>query len=336
MALNATAGPNLTFGLTGTSTNGLTYSSLQDYNDQRAPDVSDLGFAMADPRAAYAYNPGEPVTTQTMCFYNSRGSHDFVAVAASSVGLVAANTASTGTGVSGAFTLQSASTGRGTYSVNITAPENGAAVTSILTCDSSVSQFLSFGVSGTVAAWAPGTGAGRCISIVTTSGSDSPYTVVGRDIYGYKMTEQIPIGAALSITASYGGIGIKAFKYVSAIYNSSVPTSTGLLGIGFCDRLGLPMYGPYGGQNIAISVSSGANLGNLIIGLTSANYALPMASTGTATSTTADTRGVWISSVTLTTNYRVQINVTPSASAAYSVSASDVTGLFGATQYSSV
>lgn len=336
MAVTAKSGPTVTFGITGTSTNGLTYSSVGEYNDQRAPNVSDLGTALADPRAAYSYKPGNPPTELFMAFYNNRGYHDFITVVPSTVGLVAANTTSTAIAAGAALTLAAASTARGTYSVSITAPESGTTVTGLITPDSSVSQFNAFGQSGTINTWAPGCGAGRCVSIVTSTGGDTAFTVVGRDIYGYKITEQVSIGNALSVTSSYGGVSQKAFKYISAIYNASTPASTGILGIGFADRFGFPLHVPYYGTDITVRLSSAAAVQNAAIALSTANAILPMASSATATSTTADVRGIWISSVATSTNYRVQIAVVPSASAVAALSATDMTGLFGATQYSSV
>lgn len=331
MALTAYSGPNLSYGITvGNSTNGLT-GTPADYNDQRAPDVSDLGYSLMDPRAAYNYDPGNAVSAKTMAFYGGYAQIDVIPVAASTVAFVAAITASSSLG-SASLTLQSGSSARGTYAATLVAPESGATLTLLAIGSSAESIYNVFGQSGTVSTWNPGADPSRVVSVVTSSGGDSPVTIHGRDFYGYKVSENITIGNALSLTASYGGVGVKAFKYVDGVTWSSAPTSTGILGIGFADRYGMPMFVPYFGMNVQVQVSSAATVGNQLVALTSVNAAL--GSTATATATTADPRGIFISSVGSSLSYRIQIKVTPSASAVCAVSASDVSPLFGVTQYS--
>lgn len=329
MGITANSGPLLQYGVTTTgSTDGLTGRDTE-YNDQRAPMVADLGNAMMDPRAFYAYEPGGAVTNRTFAFYQGVGYVDYVPVAASSIAIV------NDTGSSGdtEFTLVTASSALGTYSVDIIAPESGATLTSVLTFDSSDATKMvnAFGQTATINTWAPGWGAGRCIAVYTSSYSDTPITVEGRDVYGYKISEKIDISSAASVTSSYGGIGQKAFKYITGVYNSSVPTSTGIK-VGTTERFGFPMYVPYYGMNVSVQVSSVATISNALVPLTSANAILALASTATANSTNADVRGIYISSVSA---YRLQMMVTPAASAVVAVSATDVSPIFGATQYSS-
>lgn len=333
MGITAVSGPLLQYGITvGNSTTGLT-GQAAEYNDQRGPMVVDLGYALMDPRAAYCYAPGEDVTTKTMAFYRGDGYVDCVPVAASTVALVAAITASSSLG-STALTLQTGSSARGTYNADFVAPESGVTISSLLTIGASGdTRTNSFGQSGSVSTWNPNFNPARVISVVTASGGDSPVTIHGRDWYGYKVSETITIGNALSLTASYGGVGQKAFKYIDSVVWSSAPTSTGILGIGFCDRYGFPMYVPYFGMNIQVQVSSAATVGNTLVALTSVNAALG-STAATATSTTPDARGVFISSVGSSLSYRIQIKVVPSASAVAAISASDVSPLFGVTQYS--
>lgn len=333
MGITAHSGPLLSFGITTkNSTNGLT-GDAAEYNDQRAPSVADLGHGLMDPRAAYAYAPGGAVSNRTYAFFLDRAYVDYSPDAASSIAIVS-NTGSSGTS---ALTLQAASSARGTYATDLVAPETGATVSSILTFDSSHASKMinSFGQSGTINTWSPGWGAGRCIAVYTSSYSDSPVTVVGRDIYGYKISEKIDISSAASPTSSYGGTGQKAFKYVTAVYNASTPTSTGIK-VGTTDRYGFPMYVPYYGLDLMVVVSSAATVGNAPIAMSSANGILGLASTGTANSTNADVRGIYISSVAVGGSYRLQMRVTPAASAAATISASNVAPFFGATQYSSV
>lgn len=333
MGITAVSGPTISYGVaTAASTNGLT-GQVSDYNDQRAPSLSDLGYALMDPRVAYNYDPAGSVSNKVLAFYDNRANIDVVPVAASTVAFVAAITASSSLG-STALTLQAGSSARGTYAATLVAPESGATITSLLAVGSSAeSVYNVFGTTGTVCTWNPGADPGRVVSIVTSSGGDSAVTVHGRDMYGYKVSEAISIGNALSLTASYGGVGQKAFKYIDGITWSSAPTSTGILGIGFCDRYGFPLFVPYYGMNVQVQVSSAATVGNTLVALTSVNAVL--GSTTTATATTADPRGTFISSVGSSLSYRIQIKITPSASAVCAVSASDVSPLFGVTQYSS-
>lgn len=334
MGITALSGPYLQYGVTTTgSTDGLTGRDVE-YNDQRAPMVADLGNAMMDPRAFYAYAPGGAVTNRTFAFYRGVGFVDYSPDAASSIALVSVTASSSIAGT--ALTLQAASSARGTYSTNLIAPESGATLTSVLTFDSSDDSKMvnAFGTSATINTWAPGWGAGRCISVYTASYSDSPVTVEGRDIYGYKISEKIDISSAGAVGSSFGGIGQKAFKFVEAVYNSSTPTSTGIK-VGTTDRYGFPMYVPYYGMNVSVLVASAATISNALVPLTSANAILALASTATANSTNADVRGIYISSVAVGGSYRLQIQVTPAASAVVTLSASNVAPLFGATQYSS-
>lgn len=332
MGITALSGPYLQYGVTTTgSTDGLTGRDTE-YNDQRAPMVADLGNAMMDPRTFYAYEPGGAVTDRTFAFYRGVGYVDYSPDAASSIALVS-NTGSSGTSE---FTLQAASSARGTYSTDLIAPESGVTITSVLTFDSSDATKMvnAFGQTATINTWAPGWGAGRCIAVYTSSYSDSPVTIEGRDIYGYKLSEQIDISSAGAVGSSFGGTGQKAFKFVTGVYNSSAPTSTGIK-VGMADRYGFPMYVPYYGMNVSVLVASAATISNALVPLTSANAILGMASTATATSTTADVRGIYISSVAVGGSYRLQMQVTPATSAIVTVSATNVAPLFGATQYSS-
>lgn len=330
MGINAVNGPNLTFGnAVKNSTDGITGVNA-DYNGQRAPDVSDLAYAMMDPRAAFSYQPGNAVADPVYAFFNSAGSVDYVPTAASTIAIVA-NTASSGTS---ALTLQAASSARGTYATNTIAPESGATLTSILTLDSSADslRYNSFGSDGTIRTWAPGWGAGRCIQVVTSSYTDTAVTVSGRDVYGFKLTETIPVSSNGSITSSYGGIGRKAFKYVTSVTNSSTPSSTGI-SVGTTDRFGVPLYTPYLGGAITVRVSSVATIQNAAVALTSANFTLA-STAATQTSTTPDVRGVYISSLVSDGTVRLQIGITPSASGAAAMTTADLSPFFGATQYS--
>jgi hypothetical protein len=166
-----------------------------------------------------------------------------------------------------------------------------------------------------------------------TSYTDSPWTVHGRDEYGYKISASVTISSIGSYESSYGGTTTQTFRYVDAVYTSSTPSSTGFTGVGTADIYGFPLKVSYfGQQTVQVSVSSAALVGGALISLTSANATL--ASTLTATSTTPNVRGTFISSVGSSGSYRIQIKVTPAASAIAAVTSTNVSPLFGVTQYS--
>lgn len=341
MAISAKSGPELNFGaVISGSTNGATGNAATGgYNDQRGPTIHDLNHAMMDPRAFYQYQPGTGITTtpavfgtdDVAAFWLGRGSYDFVPVAVSSVAISAA--ATTSAAGSSAITLASASSARGTYQVVIPAPETGAQL-SVLTCDSSGPQFNIFGQSGTVNTWNPGFGPARQVSVSLTSYLDSPFVITGRDVYGYKISEQIAISSIGSSGSSFGGVSQKAFKFITGGNFSSTPTSTGFGGVGFVDNFGLPMYMPYLDRDYGVSISS-APLSLTASVLSSANIILG-SSRATQTSTTPDVRGIYQSSVALSTNFRVQIAMVLQSSGAAAITTADMSAFFGALPFSSV
>lgn len=334
MGITARSGPQVTYGITPTSTGtglgGVTPPG--EYNEERGPSVTDLGQGIMDPRTAYCYKPGAPVGTPLGTFYNNRAYVDTVPLTAQTAAFVSTTTVSTG--VSGSFTLNSASTALGTYSVSINPPEGGAAVT-LLTFDSSQSQFLTFGSGGTVACWNPTQMLGRCISITTSSSGDTgTWSVYGRDIYGYKMTETLAITEGSSQSSGYVITGKKAFKYISAIANTTTPVSTNV-SFGFSDKFGMPWAVSYCGHDLTARLLASAYSSVAAVLMSSANFVLA-STAATATSTTPDARGTYTSSTASNGTLRVQIAVTLAASAAKAITAADVSPMFGVAQYSSI
>lgn len=323
MTITALSGPTVTFGTVSTSTGatGLLGGDIE-HNEQRAPDFSDLGDAMMDPRVAYAYQPGSAPTVKTLGFFNNYGMVDYVPATANTSAFVV-NTGSSGVST---FTLAAASSANGTFSTTIIAPETGTVTGTLITVDSTAA-FVTFGSAGTFAAWNPGGGTGRNVTIKPSSNLDAGnFTVAGRDMYGYKLTETIAGG-------STNLAGKKAFKYISAITNASAPTSTGVL-VGFGDVFGMPLFVPYVGINSQVALNSTAGIA-VLVPLSTTNVQLA-STVATQTSTTPDVRGTFTSTTASNAVQRLQIVVTPTASAVASVNSTNVTGLFGGTQFSSI
>ena len=313
MGITAISGPQLVYGITQTSTGGTT-----EYNDQRAPDVSDLGYAMLDPRAYFNYQPGGAVTQSVRVLYGAKGLVDMTP-SATSANNIATNQAPV------ANTALTLTAGSGVTSTTIIAPETGQ-TTGTLLCIDSTAATLGFGDSDTIMAWNPAAGAGRCIVITTSSSGDGgSWSIAGRDCYGIKVTEN------LSVTGSSAGvISQKAFKYISAIKASTTITSTGIT-VGVSSVFGLPIVATYSGIDTQIRLIATSSL----VGANSSGP-ITVASTATATSTTGDVRGTYASTTAVSGTLRLQIQQNVTAAMVNSVTASDTSAIFGVTQYSSV
>lgn len=318
MGITAYQGPLVVFGITQTST-----GQVQDYNDQRGPSLYDLGCGVMDPRYQFSYSPGSAVSQKTYGFHGGVAMVDFVPTTLQTSALAAS--AATQPVAGTALTLASASSAVGTYSTTIIAPETGQATGTLIAIDSTA-QYLSFGESGSVAVWNPAAGTGRCITL-TPSGNSSldggSWSIAGRDMYGFKMTETIPVSSQVMTTR-------KAFKYISSVVAATTIGSTGI-GVGFNDTFGLPLLAKNTGMNLLIKLTPTASL----------QYALSsgpvtVGSTATQTSTTADPRGTYASTTASNGTLRLQIVQTVTPSMAAGVTATDVSLMFGAEQYSSV
>ena len=322
MTITAFSGPVGQFGTVQTSSagTGLLGNDLE-HNEQRGPMFSDLGDAMMDPRVAYSYQPGQGASRLFMNFYNNTASVNYVPATVNTSAFVTSTAVSSG--IIGGFTLSS--TAAGVITTTIIAPETGK-VTGTLLAINSTAAYLTFGSAASQCVWNPGAGTGRNITIhPSTTGDAGSFTVVGRDMYGYKMTENIAAG-------STSLAGLKAFKYIQSISNASTPVSTGV-SIGFGDVYGFPFYTPYAGLNAVVMLTATASQqAASAIGTISP----ALASTATATSTTADVRGTYASSTATNGTIRLQMICTPSASAVAAITSTNIGPLFGATQFSSV
>ncbi len=327
MAITAFTGPLVQYGITLSSTSGDGITG-QDYehNSQRGPTFADLGDALLDPRAAYGYKPGSGVTTQSVGLFNNTGTVDYVPITLNASAFVVNTVVSTG--VVGAFALTAASSATGTYSTTIIAPETGRATGTLIAIDSTAAV-LAFGQDKTLAVWNPAAGTGRNITITKSSNLDvGTYTVIGRDMYGYKITEQITSSSSTNLA------GKKAFKYISAIINTTTPTSTGV-SIGFGDVYGFPLAVPYVGLNTQVTLNSSPNNSGAAVALSTTTVVLA-STAATQTSTTPDVRGTYLSSVASNGVQRLQIVITPTAQAIALITSTNVAPLFGGTQFSSV
>lgn len=313
MGITAISGPQVVYGITQTSTGGTT-----EYNDQRGPSAYDLGAAFLDPRYNFNYRPGGAVTDKVYGIFESRAVVDFIpsATAANTIATAQAPVANT------ALTLTA---GSGVTSTTIVAPEDGTTTGTLLCIDSTASVLL-FGESESMAIWNPAAGTGRCIVITTSSSGDGgTWSIAGRDMYGFKMTE------SLSVTGSSAGvISQKAFKYISAITASTTITSTGIT-VGVSSVFGLPIVATYSGVDTAIRLIATSSL----VGQNSSG-AITVASTATATSTTGDVRGTYGSSTAVSGTLRLQMAQNITAVMASNVTATDTSAIFGVAQYSSV
>lgn len=325
MGITAISGPFVGYGITLSSTSGDGIGGRDmEYNDSRGPSLYDLYVGMMDPRQAYGYSPGSGVNQKVLGFYDGRGIVAFNPTAASSnLFVISSNTAPV---AGGSITLLTSKAG--VTATTIVAPETGTTTGTLLCLDSTATQ-LGFGDTGNVALWNPLAIGGRCLVISPSSNLDAgSFTVYGRDIYGYELTETFPAGST-TIT------GNKAFKYISAVTASTTITSTGI-GVGTTDRWGMPFYVATANGNVTLQMSSGAGGGQILTSVvpTSGNFVFG-STAATQTSTMPDVRGIWISSMPSGSSNALFISVRPPVSALAATTSSNFTALFGATQFSS-
>lgn len=320
MGVTANSGPYVSYGITQTSTGQVT-----EYNEERGPDLSDLGLGLMDPRPFYKYQPGSAVGTKILGLFDSVGFVDFIPSTLSSNGL-----ASNGSSGNVNTVLTLTATGVGVVTTSLVAPESGLTVSAILlgsTVAGSTQAFLPYGQVGTVACWNPQFGTGRNITIAMSSNLDGgSFTVLGRDMYGFKMSETLAAGST-TIT------GKKAFKYITSIQVSTTITSTGFL-IGYGDVYGFPLKLPYVGVNATVAFSS--NTSTFTAGAISSATVVLASTVATQTSTTPDVRGTYASTIASNGTVRLQIAQNIDAFMVSNITASDQSALFGATQFSSV
>lgn len=332
MTITAQSGPIVVFGAVMTSTAGTgLLGNDTEHNDQRAPSLFDLGVGMMDPRAAYQYEPGG--NSPFVGFYDGPEVYvDFVPTLGASA---IVNSTATNVAAGAAYSLNTASSAVGTYATTIIAPETGRVTGSLLAFDSTAA-LLTFGSAGTMQMWNPAAGTGRCLSITTSSSGDAgTYVFVGRDMYGYKITEAVALSQGTSNSSGYTVNTQKAFKYLQAVYNSTTTTSTSVR-IDIADIFEFPLYTPYTGLNAEVRLNTTSYSSTVLVALSSANVALGAGSSITQTSTTADVRGTFASTTASNGTLRLQMRVQPTAANIATITSTNVAPLFGNVQYSSV
>ena len=333
MGITAISGPSVSYGITTTSSGGVT-----EYNEERGPSLSDLGYGLMDPRPNFNYSPGNAPGTPLLSLYDSRGLVDAVPFTSnSSLNYVPGTIVSCLSGSSLLTTLTlntTVSSAVGvTLSPTVYAPELGTNTTASMACDL-VSQWLTFGSAGTVCAWNPANGIARAIAITgSSSGLDDSgvsVNVAGRDLYGYKMSETITLGTS----SLNGAIGNKAFKYVNSVtlVNSSLLNSSHI-NVAFADKFGFPTIAATAGYVTVTYITSNSSTTTTY----GASQGISFASTATATATTSDVRGTWTStaaSVVFDGGKRLQVRTTLNPVLVDTVAAGNYAGIFGNTQYS--
>lgn len=317
MGITAVSGPHVVFGLTTGST-----GQVQEYNEERGPSLYDLGTALMDPRYQFAYSPGSAVGTRVFGFYGGVAMVDFVPTtlqtSAIAVSSATAPTAAT------ALTLASASSAVGTYSTTIIAPETGTTSETLIAIDSTA-QYLTFGESDTVAVWNPAAGTGRRITLTPAGNSSNDggsWSIAGRDMYGFKMTETISVSSQVMTSR-------KTFKYISSIVAATTIGSTGI-GIGFNDTFGLPLLAGNSGLGLQIRLTPTASLQ-----YQNSSGPITQGSTATQTATSSDPRGTYASTTASNGTLRLQIIQAITPAMVNAITADDYSAMFGAAQYSS-
>ena len=342
MGITAVSGPHVVYGHTRTST-GVT-GQPTEYNEERAPSLYDLGYALMDPRAKYCYGPGGAVGTAIRGWWRAAGIVDAMPTTIDSCCIAPSQSSTAAASTNITLTLNTTATGNITPGVTMSNPPEGtAAVTGLTVIDSTGAlQALTFGSAGTVQLWDPRQAIARAVTVTVTLTLSTQstfdlgtvYTITGRDLYGYKMSETIT-GTSAGSSQAKTYTGQKAFKYISGVTvtpSAAAYTGSTAIFVGVSDIYGMPlrMDRPAYGKALVGPSTSAVTM--------SASTYFTLASTTTQTSTTTDVRGTWLSSMasSTTNGVRVFFEVMPSAQNVQSVGSTDVSGLFGLPQFSSI
>lgn len=314
MGITALTGPSIVFGLTQTSTGGVT-----EYNEQAGPSLFYQGLGILDSRPFYAYQPGQGVEYPVYGWFGVDRvmAVDQVPTTAAENSIAATQSATTAT--TRTLTLNTTNGANTTVGVSIVRADTGATVTGLIAIDSAMST-VTFGSAATINMWSPETSLARCVRIEGSSNdSAGGFTINGYDIYGYPMTETLT-GSISTTAGSTFVVTRKAFKYIASITASGTINSTGVT-VGVADIYGFPL-AVNDGSKVLIGISSGTSFS-----FVTTSTGITVASTvATQTSTTPDVRGTWSSTTVADGTRRYAFYISPSPAALGS------TGLFGGTQ----
>lgn len=317
MTVIAHQGPLIAYGQVPSSS----IVPTSDNNPHRGPSLFDLGFGVPDQRIPFGYYPGGG-TAYTRGWYATNDIQVLDVVPSSAVTTsVSSGTSVPVAGTALTFTSSSLALGM-TTGVSITRSDTGATVTGLMAVGLNTSSsngatgssisYLAAGLQivGGFTFWDPRTLLSRALTISvvnTTSSVGTPssqsVTISGYDIYGYPMSEVVPVSSGSSITVT----GKKAFKYISGATVALADASSGQYQIGISNTFGFPMYSGPGAvtySSIFFGSSSGtllnqlqsSSLSNVIAGLGSTLTATASSATG---ATNLDVRGTFGTSASI-------------------------------------
>ncbi len=304
MTISAFDGPVVTFP-------AVNVTGLVQSNPEAGPSVFMHGLALADPRYAYAYIPGENFGKQVSGWLNGAYSTmDQVVSTASTSNIAAAQTAVVNT----ALTL-TAATGV-TSGVSIVRGDTGAVVTGLLAIDSAMTT-VAFGQQGTIKLWDPTTAISRTVRI-SSNGADQTavFVIRGFDIYGFPLSDSVT-GTSGTATTALISSSVKTFKYIQSITPTGTVSSTGLT-VGTGDTIGLPLRADRFSE---LSMTYGNTSVTASTGFTAAV-------TTTATSTSGDVRGTYALQASSDGVKRLAVRQSPQVS-----NSTSTTGLLGVAQF---
>jgi len=267
MAKTSFSGPVIAFGQELVPP-GLTTLSA-NRNPDRGPSMFDMGVAILDPRAAYAFYPGQAAGSQPVVGWLNSDviSVDFapatlattnIALAQATTG--AALTLTAGAGVTGADSIIDAST--------------GATVTGLLRIDAKPA-LIAYGSSALLNVWDPATVAGRAVSLTSAGNlSGINITVAGYDVYRMPMTCTLAGPNANTVNT------LKGFKWIKSVTPSA--TMGGVtMSVGTADIFTFPLRADY----FAYTYIIWDNIVQAVAQFTAADATNP------ATAATGDVRG---------------------------------------------
>lgn len=328
MAVSHKQGPEVVFGQAANiGSTSQTGGTTVDYNPSFAPSIGYGGYGVLDSRVGYS--PGQPETTVIPGWIGG----DVLVVDQIPWASTSNNIASTQSATAGTALSLVAASGMGVIpGVTITSATSGQAVTGLLSIDGSVAMINYAPISGSVQSYDPRTMVSRAITINNFSGTTdatTTWTVVGYDVYNYRMSDAIVGATAISSAGANPTVvtGKKAFKYIQSVTPSGVSASTNV-SVGTADIVGYPLTA----YEFALTTTMFASAT-----ITGTAFTQPSTFT-TFTSTTGDARGTYTASAAFdgsgtSTGKKLMMQVmippwafTPSTSSPGIISATGLTG----------